>query len=287
MKAAWIVGPALLVTLMTFGVSKGTYAFHSGGTGECSGCHSMHSANATAGSLLLRQSDPSSVCLSLPPGCEWGGTKQLSCRDIRIEHAGRRGPDAEDPGRRLRLAEEELHVHGGWRDDAGERLEPRPQHRRRRLRLRRGLVEHDGPRRHLQRIRPRLHIVPRPAREVPAAGRRRDRHDGCADRRIWLLRHEPRPAGGDGGGRRIACWPDPDTARAASRSAACPWRSRPRPTTGPSRPRRPGSPTDTPRAAAATRGPTGARRVIPSRCRRDTRPMWRWTRPCAVTTRRT
>lgn len=37
-------------------------AFHSGGTGECTACHSMHSANAS-GNRLLRQSDASSVCL--------------------------------------------------------------------------------------------------------------------------------------------------------------------------------------------------------------------------------
>jgi predicted CXXCH cytochrome family protein len=38
-------------------------AFHSGGVGECMGCHSMHSANASA-SFLLKNADQSSTCLS-------------------------------------------------------------------------------------------------------------------------------------------------------------------------------------------------------------------------------
>ena len=63
MKATGIVRLALVVALIAFGLTDGTYAFHSGGTGECTGCHSMHSAKAS-GSWLLRQSDPSSVCLT-------------------------------------------------------------------------------------------------------------------------------------------------------------------------------------------------------------------------------
>ena len=63
MKAAGIVPRALLMAAMTFGVTAGTHAFHSGGTGECTGCHSMHAASASGSRLLIR-SDPSSVCLS-------------------------------------------------------------------------------------------------------------------------------------------------------------------------------------------------------------------------------
>ncbi len=44
-------------------VSEAVYAFHSGGVGECTGCHSMHSA-APASSHLLKNSDPSSTCLN-------------------------------------------------------------------------------------------------------------------------------------------------------------------------------------------------------------------------------
>jgi predicted CXXCH cytochrome family protein len=42
-------------------------AFHSGGTGDCDGCHSMHGTEAsgyTASAYLLRQTDASSVCLN-------------------------------------------------------------------------------------------------------------------------------------------------------------------------------------------------------------------------------
>lgn len=62
MKAARVHVPVILVvTLLCAGPRVS--AFHSGGTGECTGCHSMHDANATSG-RLLKQSDASSVCLS-------------------------------------------------------------------------------------------------------------------------------------------------------------------------------------------------------------------------------
>ncbi len=57
----FVARPALVACIIIF-AGTGTRAFHSGGTGECTACHSMHSANAS-GSHLLRQSDPSSVCL--------------------------------------------------------------------------------------------------------------------------------------------------------------------------------------------------------------------------------
>ena len=41
--------------------------FHSGGVGNCSGCHSMHSANPGSSKLLLN-SDPSSICLNCHAG---------------------------------------------------------------------------------------------------------------------------------------------------------------------------------------------------------------------------
>jgi predicted CXXCH cytochrome family protein len=46
---------------MTFGATKAS-AFHSGGTAECTGCHSMH-APSPSGSQLLTRADASSVCL--------------------------------------------------------------------------------------------------------------------------------------------------------------------------------------------------------------------------------
>jgi len=62
MKATGFVHPALL-TVLALGLSSPALAFHRGGTGECTGCHSMHTASASA-SRLLKQSDASSVCLS-------------------------------------------------------------------------------------------------------------------------------------------------------------------------------------------------------------------------------
>jgi predicted CXXCH cytochrome family protein len=69
MKAQGMVARGLLTIALTFGATQSS-AFHSGGTAECTGCHSMHAPNPT-GSQLLRQSDPSSVCLS----CHQGGTE--------------------------------------------------------------------------------------------------------------------------------------------------------------------------------------------------------------------
>ena len=205
MKAAGIVGPALVVAMMTCGVTTGHTHSTRGAAAECTGCHSMHSANAVGGSAA-EAVDPSSVCLSCHLDANAAGPNGYRVATPEATDARRRGSPAADAWRGLRLAEEELHVHHRWRDDAGERLEPRAQHRRRRLRLRRGLDEHDGPRRHLQRIGPRVHLVSRSAREVPAAGGRHGRDDRCVDRGVGLVRHEPRPQAG----RRwacIACWP--------------------------------------------------------------------------------
>lgn len=63
MKPAGVLRCALGTATVTLGMAGAAYAFHSGGTAECTGCHSMHSASAS-GSRLLRRSDPSSTCLS-------------------------------------------------------------------------------------------------------------------------------------------------------------------------------------------------------------------------------
>jgi hypothetical protein len=59
------VATAILLAL----VSARASAFHSGGVGECDGCHMIHDSNGmtrtgAAGAYLLKASDPSSVCLN-------------------------------------------------------------------------------------------------------------------------------------------------------------------------------------------------------------------------------
>ncbi len=53
-------------TLLTFAIAMGfgsvAFAFHSGGVGECVGCHNMHGAVST--SRLMVGTDPSSACLT-------------------------------------------------------------------------------------------------------------------------------------------------------------------------------------------------------------------------------
>jgi predicted CXXCH cytochrome family protein len=56
-KLSFIVVAAAAVVL---GLSGLSFAFHSGGVAECTGCHEMHSA---AGANLLKGSDDSSTCL--------------------------------------------------------------------------------------------------------------------------------------------------------------------------------------------------------------------------------
>ncbi len=48
------------VAAVVFGLSGLSFAFHSGGVAECTGCHEMHSA---AGAYLLKGTDDSSTCL--------------------------------------------------------------------------------------------------------------------------------------------------------------------------------------------------------------------------------
>ena len=54
---------AAVVCLMTAGLVSLSKAFHSGGVGNCDGCHSMH-AGKKSGSYLLIGADDSSTCLS-------------------------------------------------------------------------------------------------------------------------------------------------------------------------------------------------------------------------------
>ena len=51
----------MAAALLTIGLSGMAYAFHSGGVGECGGCHSMHGPASTDN--LLIQADSSSTCL--------------------------------------------------------------------------------------------------------------------------------------------------------------------------------------------------------------------------------
>jgi predicted CXXCH cytochrome family protein len=54
---------ALVHVVVALGPAGAAHAFHSGGVGECTGCHSVHSPRA-GGSFLLIGGDQSSTCLS-------------------------------------------------------------------------------------------------------------------------------------------------------------------------------------------------------------------------------
>jgi hypothetical protein len=62
MKRPNLILIIVVAAFMTTGITGLSYGFHSGGVGECSGCHSMHSPKP-GGTFLLVGSDPSSTCL--------------------------------------------------------------------------------------------------------------------------------------------------------------------------------------------------------------------------------
>jgi predicted CXXCH cytochrome family protein len=78
MKARANAVQALAAVALALGATE-TRAFHSGGTAECAGCHSMHTP-AASGSQLLKRADPSSVCLSchLDPNAVGPGTYRVA-----------------------------------------------------------------------------------------------------------------------------------------------------------------------------------------------------------------
>lgn len=63
------MGSVLLGALLLLGSVESSWSegFHSGGVGNCSGCHSIHSANP-AGQRLLLNTDSSSICLNCHAG---------------------------------------------------------------------------------------------------------------------------------------------------------------------------------------------------------------------------
>lgn len=62
MRAARIASLVLVAAAIGLGLGPVSYAFHSGGVGECGGCHNMH--GAVSASRLLVGTDPSSACLT-------------------------------------------------------------------------------------------------------------------------------------------------------------------------------------------------------------------------------
>jgi hypothetical protein len=64
MKPARAILIILAAAAVSIGLGTPARAFHSGGVGECGGCHSMHNPAQVAGNHLLVASDPSSTCLS-------------------------------------------------------------------------------------------------------------------------------------------------------------------------------------------------------------------------------
>lgn len=78
MKAVKITLIGLAIALLVVGMTVTSYAFHSGGVAECSGCHSMHSSGkpdpatgrgtATSSVFLLKGTDQSSACLTCHDG---------------------------------------------------------------------------------------------------------------------------------------------------------------------------------------------------------------------------
>lgn len=54
----------LMIFALVLAVGKSSFAFHSGGAGECEGCHVMHGTSGFTGNYLLKDQDVSSTCLN-------------------------------------------------------------------------------------------------------------------------------------------------------------------------------------------------------------------------------
>ncbi len=75
-----------------FGLSSVSFAFHSGGVAECTGCHEMHGAKDTATGYLLVGTDQSSTCLSChgksPNGTSGGSSYHIYDPDAGLAGTG-------------------------------------------------------------------------------------------------------------------------------------------------------------------------------------------------------
>src|ERR1041384_3186969 len=97
------------------------YAFHSGGVAECEGCHTMHNTRSSGRGIpalngegqgatyLLQGREQSAARLNPHPRGPHGAVK-LPHLDRRLDAGPRQAPGRDDPRRRLRLAEEDVHV---------------------------------------------------------------------------------------------------------------------------------------------------------------------------------
>ena len=120
-KLSFLAGMA---SMLVMGFTGSALAFHDGGVGACDGCHTMHNsykglkvtvtgAVLVGNPFLLIGSDPSSTCLNChgPADTTVSATAGANSFHIDTNAAGytrHHPPGREDPGRRLRLAEDFL-----------------------------------------------------------------------------------------------------------------------------------------------------------------------------------
>ena len=120
----------ILVSALLVAAAGPALAFHSGGVADCEGCHSMHNstggATAVGGRARVVPARRRGLELGLPP-LPRGGRAPGAPGPFRVHldarpHRGQ-GAEAAHPRRRLRLAEEDLHVDPG----AGRRPAHQPR----------------------------------------------------------------------------------------------------------------------------------------------------------------
>ncbi len=64
MRSARLTLIVMTSAILATGIATTSFAFHSGGVAECTGCHSMHSPAPGSGAFLLQGNDDSSTCLN-------------------------------------------------------------------------------------------------------------------------------------------------------------------------------------------------------------------------------
>lgn len=74
----WMVTAAVLIYVLL--ISE-VYAFHSGGVGQCDGCHIMHNSQDGISNWLLPGTDPSSICLSCHSGAGASNSYHIASLD--------------------------------------------------------------------------------------------------------------------------------------------------------------------------------------------------------------
>ena len=119
MRSARLTLIVMTAAFLATGIATTSFAFHSGGVAECTGCHSMHSPAPGSGAFLLQGNDDSSTCLNCHQHTGDTGPSSYHISTAEANMPTGTAPLQRTPGGRLRLAEEDLHLGRAQRTGVG------------------------------------------------------------------------------------------------------------------------------------------------------------------------